>query len=44
MLELPTENKRTILDKVVLVISWYGGEGIIDIYKHFSKNISMTLF
>jgi hypothetical protein len=41
MLELPTENKRTILDKVVLVLSWYGGERILDIYKHLSKNISI---
>jgi hypothetical protein len=44
MLELPTENKRKILDKVVLVLSWYGGERTLDIYKHLSKNISTTLF
>jgi hypothetical protein len=39
MLELPTISIRTLLDKAVTVLSWYGAERMEDIYSHLSKNV-----
>jgi hypothetical protein len=39
MISLPCVDNRTLLDKAVLVLAWYGGERIEDIYNHLSKNI-----